>query len=434
MRVRQLRLKARSFVRQIPWRLWPNAPTTWSQVPARIKPAVIQISRLTIATVAAFAVTNAFNQGSGSLTAALTALLVVQASTVGTLQTGLVRVGAVLTGVLVAVGIASWLGLSWWSLGLVVFASLLIARALRLGDQLLEAPISGMLILAVSAPGLAAETRILNTLIGSVIGIAFSFLIPMAIPNAPAVEAVRRVARSQASLLDEIALTIVGRPPLDEEVEAWSDWAEHLEGELDEAQRAIKVAGNVRQLNPRALTTAKVHPGLDVALTRLSRCLVAERALLVVIAEESPSGDIAPSGESGGDIRRAFAVVLDDLANGLRAFGDLIVAQYRERDVQRVDEALGRTLDIVRETRAVLTELILLDVDPRRDTDVWMLQGSVLTAVDQVVAQLDLEDNVRTRDAWVDRVGLPRLPDVWHLPHGRSGHRDRDGRVAPEKQ
>jgi hypothetical protein len=39
----------------------------------------------------------------------------------------------------------------------------------------------------------------------------------------------------------------------------------------------------------------------------------------------------------------------------------------------------------------VLTELTLLDLDPRERPDLWMLQGSVLASVDHVLEQLDLE-------------------------------------------
>ena len=133
-RFERVRIRTRSSVRQIVWWVWPSHPTSWSAVPARLRPAASQIARLTIAAVVAYLVADAFSSGLRDLTAPLTALLVVQASTVGTLQMGAVRVGAVLTGVLVAVGVANWIGLSWWSLGAVIVASLVLARVLRLGE------------------------------------------------------------------------------------------------------------------------------------------------------------------------------------------------------------------------------------------------------------------------------------------------------------
>jgi len=348
----------------------------------------------------------------------LTALLVVQASTVGTLRMGFVRVGAVLTGVLVAVGVATWIGLTWWSLGAVIAASLVLAKVLRLGEQSLEAPISAMLILAVSAPGLAAEVRVVNTLIGTVVGVAFSLVVPVSIPNVRATDRVRRLARSQAALLDEAALSLADRAPHPEELKAALDWTDEIARDIDDAYTAVQAVEDSRTLNPRALVAAKVHPGLRAAIDRLDRCLAAERALLVIIGTEAPSaaGDVDDS--SASELRRAFAVVLDDLANALRAFGDLISAEYGGGNIDAVDELLTRTLELVRETRAVLTELILLNVDPRGQTDLWMLQSSVLAAVEQILQQLDLEQSERSRAAWLERPRFLTLPIGGGLARG----------------
>ena len=58
------------------------------------------------------------------IVAALMALLVVQLTLYETLIHGLGRIGGVLTGVLVAFGVANVVGLTWWSLGAVVAGSL----------------------------------------------------------------------------------------------------------------------------------------------------------------------------------------------------------------------------------------------------------------------------------------------------------------------
>jgi hypothetical protein len=139
--VKRLSVHTRSLLRQALWRVWPSSPSSWSQVPAQIRPAAVEIGRLTAAAVVSYLIAGWVSPHTTDLTAHLTALLVVQASTVGTLRMGLVRVGAVLTGVLVAVGVSTFLGLSWWSLALVVAASLVLAKTLHLGEQSLETPI-----------------------------------------------------------------------------------------------------------------------------------------------------------------------------------------------------------------------------------------------------------------------------------------------------
>ncbi|SDP19168.1 Aromatic acid exporter family member 1 [Nakamurella panacisegetis] len=381
--------RAQSRWHRLAWRVWPSFPTSWSDIPARVRPGAAQIGRLTAAAVIAYLVATAVSPGILDLTAPLTALLVVQASTVGTLRMGLVRVGAVLTGVLVAVGMATWFGLSWWSLAAVISASLVLAKVLRLGEQSLEAPISAMLILAVSSPEVAAEVRVVNTLIGTAVGIAFSLLLPVSIPSERASDALRVVARSQAALLEEIALTLGDGPPHPDEVRAWSDWTADIARDVNDASAAVHAVQESLRLNPRALITNQAYPGLPSALDRLDRCLAAERALVVVVGQASPMDRDGAAEPFGAELPGAFAVVFDDLANGLRAYGDLISAQYGTDKADRVEEAMSRTRSAVEETRAVLSELMTLQVDPTGRPELWMLQGSVLTAVDQLLHQLE---------------------------------------------
>src|SRR6476646_3709372 len=72
------------------------------------------------------------------LVAALTALLVVQATLASTLVNGVQRVLAVVLGVTVALGFVSVVGLNWWSLGVLVAASIAGGQILRLGPHLAE--------------------------------------------------------------------------------------------------------------------------------------------------------------------------------------------------------------------------------------------------------------------------------------------------------
>jgi uncharacterized membrane protein YccC len=385
------RLRIRFRLRPLLWWVSPSSPTSGSAAAARMRAATAQITRLTVAAVLAYLVATAVSPGILDLTAPLTALLVVQASTVGTLRMGLVRVGAVLTGVLVAVVLASYFGLSWWSLALAIATALILAKVLRLGEQSLEAPISAMLILAVTTPQLAAEVRVVNTLIGTAVGIGFTLLAPVSIPHQRAADAVRRVARSQAALLDEVATTLGDRAPHPEESAAWSGWINSIAQDIQEAMTEVEAIQESRLLNPRALLVGRdVHSGLRSAIDRLERCLAGERALLTMIAREAPTEDEAADA-AGGELRRAFAVVLDDLANALRAFGDLVTASYGPQHADQVEEAMSRAIGFVRETRAVLTELMFLDIAPGHRVDVWLLQGSVLAAVDSILQQLDLE-------------------------------------------
>ncbi len=90
--------------------------------------------RLTAAAVASYVVAHALFPASDALLAPLTALLVVQLTPVSLLTSGVQRVVSVVAGVTVAVLFSSVFGVSWWSLGIVVALSMLVAQVLRLGS------------------------------------------------------------------------------------------------------------------------------------------------------------------------------------------------------------------------------------------------------------------------------------------------------------
>jgi len=102
----------------------------------------LRTAKTTIAAVLSFVMAQRLGTSPQPVLAPLTALLVVQLTMCETLTSGLQRVASVVAGVLTAVGVATYVGLTWWSLGAVVAASLVIGRLLRLGPQLLEVPIS----------------------------------------------------------------------------------------------------------------------------------------------------------------------------------------------------------------------------------------------------------------------------------------------------
>jgi hypothetical protein len=166
---------------------------------------------------------------------------------------------------------------------------------------------------------------------------------------------------------------------------------------------------------------------LRSGLDRLEGCVIAIRALFVVVMQELP--DEPPSAEQrpdrpgspayDEDARQAFAVVLDDIADCLRGFGQLVRAEA-EGNLEEAERAMASSLEILRETRAILTELLMSR--PSSDAGLWLLRGSILAAVEQVLVELDLERRFRQREEWQrsSALTLPRLTglDV-RLPRSR---------------
>ncbi|HET7475282.1 MAG TPA: hypothetical protein VFJ97_04565 [Dermatophilaceae bacterium] len=376
------------------------------------------MTRLTAAAVVSYLISLVLSEGALDLTGPLTALLVMQASAYSTIKMGAVRVGAVLSGVLVATLLSTWIGLTWWSLGAAIAASLVLGKVLRLGDQALETPISAMLILGVTNHDVAAEVRILNTLIGAAVGVAFNLVYPPAMPSAPAGRALLQVAQAAAAPLDSAAEALVAGPVSGAQVEEWMDLARAANRRVAVATDSIVALKDSRRFNPRALGTVDIEPVLSSGLDVLEHCLLAIRALFGVLRAEVPSTE-EPEDPYGADLRAAFAVVLHDTADCLRAFGGLVVAEAQNRE-EETEQALAQSLDILRETKAILTELILVNAGDDRST--WLLRGSILAAVEQVLARLNLEDRARVRQQWKEeqqRRSLAHLPTIIQgvLPH-----------------
>jgi hypothetical protein len=317
-----------------------------------------------------------------------------------------VRVGAVLTGVLVAVALSAWVGLTWWSLGLAIAASLLLAAVLRLGEQALETPISAMLVLGVGGQEIAAETRVVTTLIGAGVGVALNLLLPPRVPTGAAVSAVRRVASMQAKSLLTASTAMAERPITRGAVSAWLDQARSVGEVAERASTNVSALRDVRRLNTRAIGTADVEPALRSGLDALSYSLLAVRALFTIMLKEAPEHE-TPDDGYGDEVRAAFAVVLHNVADCLEAFGALVEAEARGVD-DEVERRLAESLEQAREARAILAELLF--VDARAETSLWLLRGSILTAVEQILEPLNLEDRARLRREAQPAPGPRRLP------------------------
>lgn len=374
--------------------------------------ALSRASRLTVPAVLAYVVAHQVFPHSQPLTGPLTALLVVQVSLFATLTTGLERVLAVVSGVVLAVLVSSLVNLTWWSLGAVVALAIVIGHLLRLGDHLLEVPISAMLVLGVSSAESAAASRIGETLVGAGVGVLFTLLYPPPVQTRSAGEAVERVSVCTADVLDRVA----GELPHASRDRA-ADWLEdvrRLSHHIVRADRALEEAGDSRRLNPRAVGTTDAVPLLRRDLDALEHSAVALRQLFRTVNDGvrdrtpqpayggpwAPPDAVAPTTALMTDdteVRSAFATLVSELAGAMRAFGALAKAEA-ECGTDAARERLGEALDALAEARALLAELLL--VDPREDRGQWELHGSLLAAVGRVLGELDIAERDRHRERW----------------------------------
>lgn len=356
--------------------------------------------RLTAAAVAAFALAEVIFPGTRPLLAPLTALLVVQLTPVSLLASGVDRVLSVVAGVSVAAVFSSAVELTWWSLAIVIAVSLFVGQLLRLGANLIEAPISAMLVLGVGSMSAdsAAWQRITETLVGAGAGVASNLLFPPRVRAKDAGAAIDGMARDLADLLDragaDMADAATSGGVLTDRAAGWLDEARSLTHDIPNVGTALLRAEESRRLNLRAVGTADPGPGLRHGMEALEHSAVAVRSMFRSLFD-AVNGASWPGGSVDGvgpELEAAVAMLLHEFAAGIRAFGRLVRADAQPRhDHPPEIEGLREASDGLLEARARITDMLLADDDPGRNE----LNFALLTTAKRLIAELDLDEQIR---------------------------------------
>jgi Aromatic acid exporter family member 1 len=371
--------------------------------------------RITVAAVSGYLVGELVIPGTQPLLASLTAMLVIQVTPVSLLASGVDRVVAVVTGVVLAVFLASLVPLEWWSLGLLIFVSLAVGQALRLRENLIEVPISAMLVLGVGALGAesAAWERVVETLVGAAVGVAANLLFPPKVASASAADAIVALADSMSALVnraaDELAALVEDRGDLAPLARLWLDEARRINhDDVPRAGLALTQAEQSRRLNVRAIRTPDLGPGLRQGLEALEHCAVAVRsmfrALLDAASEQDPTDD-----EVVSDWYLGLVQTFREVAAGIGAFGRLVRNDAGPAAALGPDDvlALQAALEGLQEARARLEDLLTFEPTPERRE----LGAVVLSTVRRLLREMDLEQRVR-RQLELGRPVHPRRPHL----------------------
>ncbi len=390
----------------------------------RATPTAAYITRLTGTATFAYLLALLVPAGtSRPVLAPLTALLVLQASLYQTIRSGIRKVASVTVGVLSAVVVAQFIGFSWWQLGLVIAGALLIGRALRLGDDLLEVPISAMLIFSATGTHAAATGRLVDTLVGTFAGLASGLV--LARPRVqPARQAVGELAGRLAGLLDKMADGLAG--PADELTASSAQWltaARALRDEIERVDDTLREAADSVRLNPRARLGDAVGElpatgaALGAGLETLEHATLTVRGLARSVlqsagidSERSPVRDTAT--------RQRLASVLTTLGTAIRTYASLV--QTMPSGSEELESALAAQLAQAHQLQDQLADLLepraVLAPGAADAATEWPLRGEILSHVDRLRSGLRPDAIPRQRRAAAARV---RRREPGSRPTGR---------------
>ena len=426
------------------------------------RPALWHITRLTATATFAYLLALLIPAGtSRPVLAPLTALLVLQASLYQTIRSAMRKVLSVTVGVLVAVFVAEFIGFSWWQLALVIGGALVIGRTLRLGDDLLEVPISAMLIFSSVGTHAAATGRVVDTLLGAGAGLGGGLVFAGRPQVQPARSAVGHLAGEVAGLLDRMAADLAGTEradiepvlaeteladteladtgpegtgpegtgqgsadPADGDLTAeagqWLVQARALRDEIERVDDTLREAADSARLNPRALvlpagatpvtmTTVALRGGLEA----LEHAALTLRGLARSVLD---SAEIATEASPVKDreTRVQLASVLAKLGEAIRTYGRLV--QLTPVASESLESELAAELDEAHRLQDELADLLRPRTKAGRPSE-WPLRGEILAHVDRLRTGLDVEAIHRASRPPVRR---RRRPATGSQPRARS--------------
>jgi hypothetical protein len=216
--------------------------------------------------------------------------------------------------------------------------------------------------------------RVLETLIGAVVGVLVIVLFPPAVQTRHAGQAVERFAEEIAGPLDSAAAALSAGAVTEEQTTQWLENARRLNRHAPQVDRALADAEESRRLNLRAVGTL-----------RSGR------------ATRQQSG-VRESPDYVDAVRGSSAFLMRQMGNVILAFGRLLRRELErsgepEKGGGKEQEQLAGALEELDEARREVHELLL--ADPRSQQGLWGLNSTLLTTTDRLLIELGAA--VRTR-------------------------------------
>ncbi|MFV0132327.1 FUSC family protein [Streptomyces sp. HMX87] len=394
-------------------------------------PSVVQALRSTAAATIAYVIALRLSPEAAPLTAPLTALLVVQVTLFATLKMSVRRVNAVVAGVLVAIAFSQLVGLTWWSLALVIVAALGVGHLVRAHEFVPEVAISAMLVLGVTSHGDTAWARVVETLIGAIVGLTFNLVLAPPVWVEQAGESIEDLARRLRQLMLRMGEEAAGRTPHHLAAERLHE-ARRLDHDIVEVDAALRQAEDSLRLNPRVREGLLHRVVLRTGLDTLEICTVVLRVLartLTDLAKEREPDPLFPA-ETGA----ALEQLLSEIADAVVSFAVLVTTSASE-NAESAEERLAAELRQAAVTRDRLARLLLEEV--QRDARRWELHGAVLAEVNRIIDEMDTEHRSRRLLEELDRhtrelrERMPRLTRMRDRMRRLRRNRGTAGRRSP---
>ena len=316
---------------------------------SRMRP-IVSVSlmlRVAVATTLSYLLAHRFSASALPIFAPMTTLFVVQSSPFSTLGMTAQRVIGTGLGVAAATVYVSFVPITWWSVFLALFASLLVSRLLPTGlVGQLQIPVATMFVLALGPGDLTVDLwRVADVALGGLVGVAAVFVFPPRPRLAQAQSALSAYAGELTAFLREMAVEPGRHPaPLPSGTRhAFIGTSRHLRVSAGSARDAVGHALESARLNVRARGVEHELDMLERELRWLTRLAIQSRSLSGAVDRLYDRAGVAP----------ALPVpMLSGLLSGLADLVDAVARDGLDEDAHAVSDAMADDVRLAVEVTA----------------------------------------------------------------------------------
>lgn len=325
--------------------------------------------------------------------APLAALLSMQLTIAESVTAAINRTLGVIAGVAVALAVGQFLGISVWSVSLVVLVSLVAGPRLRLKSQgTSQVAVSAMLVLFVGSGTAVGYSllRTVETIIGAVVGVAVNaVLVPpnrVAEARSAVQELIARIAETLRALSSGLSEGMSVGAAYD-----LLERARSLRDPVTAAREAVQYADASLEFNPRGRRIREDLTELERTMAVLERTAAQTRSMARAVADAlggAPAASHAPL--LPGGLTQSTARLLEALAD--------VVGDMDERE-GRVGSRGEEALEAARRARDAMLEEAQGAV-PELPATAWYTLGALLSLADRMLT--DLTETLESRQVRPD--------------------------------
>ena len=357
---------------------WAQAVRAALTRPGAERFEAVLLLKAAVATVLAWQLAVRLLDSPAPFYAPMAALLVVDRTMVRSLWASARRVAAVVVGMSIAWLVGSVVGVTWWSMVVVMFVALLIGRWRRLGDHGIQVPSMVLLSLITvnGTDGAFTYLTIVETVLGGAVGVAVNAVVlaPMHLDEPR--DALRDLTSRVQDVIGDIAVGL--REGWDaDRARRWYHHATDLGDRVPEALQAVETGRESTRWNWRhRLRPARIDwDGYvrTVEAVRRAQWQVAGIARTLVDAADDADRHPTPSAAW----LNSYADVLDEVGSAISHFG-----VWTDESRAAVEEHVGRALEVL----DAMSEKVRST--PLDDPHAWPAYGALVLEGERLAREL----------------------------------------------